>query len=144
MARQRICAMFILGSLLAASWPSWAESVAPSASTTSLEQPILQDAHWLIRQPDDRYLLQLVTLSTRSQLQDFADRAASQAKGTLATFRYQKANGLLYVLVLGVFQTAEEAVQAQLSLQIDGLTGEETWVRSLAEVKNSIRTTLQD
>ena len=51
---------------------------------------------------------------------------------------------LAFGFVLGAFATAEEAFQAQRALQIYGLTAEDTWVRSLTDVKRSIRSTLQD
>ena len=144
MAERLLYGVTCLVCLLATPYLSWAEDVADDASNASLEQSVVRDAQWLIRQPDSGYTLQLLTVSSRRQLQEFFDRAASQVAGTLASFRYQKGNSLLYVLVFGVFETAEEASQAQRALQIDGLAAEDTWVRSLADVKQSIRTTLQD
>jgi hypothetical protein len=47
-------------------------------------------------------------------------------------------------MVLEAFATVEDAFQARRALQIDGLTAEDTWVRPLVDVKQSIRTTLQD
>lgn len=144
MARLLVGFMTTLGCLLTAPLLSWAENNVDIVSSPLAQRSAVQDAQWLIRQPDSRYTLQLVTVSSRGQLQDFADRAAPQVAGTLASFRYQKQNGLLYVMVLGAFATAEEAFQAQRALQIHGLTAEDTWVRSLTDVKRSIRSTLQD
>jgi septal ring-binding cell division protein DamX len=144
MARWLVVAVTTLGCLLTVPLLSWAESNVDVVSRPLVQRSAVQDAQWLIRQPDSRYTLQLVTVSSRGQLQDFADRAAPQVAGTLASFRYQKQNGLLYVMVLGVFATAEEAFQAQRMLQIDGLTAQDTWVRSLDDVKRGIRSTLQD
>lgn len=144
MIRLLVVAVTGLGWLLTTPLLSWAESTLDVVSSTPAERPPVQDAQWLIRQPDSSYTLQLVTVSSRSQLQEFSKRAAPQVAGTLASFRYQKQNGLLYVMVLGAFATVEDAFQARRTLQIDGLTAEDTWVRPLADVKQSIRTTLQD
>jgi len=144
MIRLLVVAVTGLGWLLTTPLLSWAESTLDVVSSTPAERPPVQDAQWLIRQPDSSYTLQLVTVSSRSQLQEFSKRAAPQVAGTLASFRYQKQNGLLYVMVLEAFATVEDAFQARRALQIDGLTAEDTWVRPLVDVKQSIRTTLQD
>jgi septal ring-binding cell division protein DamX len=144
MIRLLVVAVTGLGWLLTTPLLSWAESTLDVVSSTPAERPPVQDAQWLIRQPDSGYTLQLVTVSSRSQLQEFSKRAAPQVAGTLASFRYQKQNGLLYVMVLEAFATVEDAFQARRALQIDGLTAEDTWVRPLVDVKQSIRTTLQD
>lgn len=144
MAKGLLFAVTMLGCLLTTPVFSWAESAADDASSPLIGQSAVQDAQWLLRQPGAGYTLQLVTVSSRRQLQDFSGRVAPQVAGTLASFRYQKGSALLYVMVLGAFATAEEAYQAQRALQIEGLTAEVTWVRSLADVKRTIRTTLQD
>lgn len=144
MAKGLLFAVTMLGCLLTTTVFSWAESAADDASSPLIRQSVVQDAQWLLRQPEAGYTLQLVTVSSRRQLQDFSGRVAPQVADTLASFRYQKGSALLYVMVLGAFATAEEAYQAQRALQIEGLTAEVTWVRSLADVKRTIRTTLQD
>lgn len=143
MIRCLILCVGMLGCLLVTPVRGAAESNLDTGSSETVERATAQNAQWLMRQPDSSYTLQLITVSSRSQLKAFFDRAAPRVVEPLASFRYQKQNGLLYVMVLGIFTTAEEAFEAQRELQIDGLTAKDTWVRSLADVKRSIRTTLQ-
>lgn len=154
-AKPRWLATAVLGVLLLGPFfvKTWAEnrpaSSADSAGIGSViaaapsQEPNVQTAQWLVRQPDHGFTLQLVTVSSEHPLEDFARRAGSQTSETLAAFRYQKNEQLLYVLVLGFFATPEAAFEAQATLQIEGLAAEDTWVRSLADVKQTIRTTLQ-
>ena len=117
---------------------------APQANALSSSSLVIAKAEWLVRQPDEAYTLQLLTVSSPAQLQKFVDGEPGLAKYSLAAFRYKSNNKLLYVLTAGSFASPEAAFLAQDSIALIGLTKNATWVRSMAEVKRSIRTTMQN
>ena len=117
---------------------------APQANALSSSGLVIAKAEWLVRQPDEAYTLQLLTVSSPAQLQKFADGEPGLAEYSLAAFRYKSNNKLLYVLTVGSFASPEAAFLAQDSITLIGIAKNATWVRPMAEVKRSIRTTLQN
>lgn len=117
---------------------------APQANALSSPGLVIAKAEWLVRQPDEAYTLQLLTVSSPAQLQKFADGEPGLAEYSLAAFRYKSNNKLLYVLTVGSFASPEAAFLAQDSIALIGIAKNATWVRPMAEVKRSIRTTLQN
>lgn len=117
---------------------------APQANGPSLPSLGIAKAEWLVRQPDEAYTLQLLTVSSPAQLQRFVDGEPGLGEYPLAAFRYKSNNKLLYVLTAGSFATAQAALLAQQRIALTGVANNATWVRSMAEVKRSIRTTLQN
>ena len=104
----------------------------------------VDNAEWLIRQPDSAFTIQLLTVSSRGQLKEFLADEPALPLDRLATFRYQSGDDLLYVLTLGRFDSVEAAYRVRESLALSSLVASATWVRPLTDVKRSIRTTLQD
>ena len=104
----------------------------------------VDNAEWLIRQPDSAFTIQLLTVSSRGQLKEFVADEPALPLDRLASFRYQSGDDLLYVLTLGSFDSLESAYLVRDSLALSGLVASDTWVRPLTDVKRSIRTTLQD
>ena len=136
--------MIIFGSVLAwgaISLPAHTDVEEPSLVLTT--RPI-DKAEWLIRQPDRAFTIQLLTVSSRAQLKEFVAGEPALPLNRLATFRYQSGDNLLYVLTLGRFDSLEDAYRVRDGLALNGLAASDTWVRSLSDVKRSIRTTLQD
>ena len=134
----------MFGSILswaAISLPAHAGVEEPSLVLTT--RPI-DKAEWLIRQPDKAFTIQLLTVSSRAQLKEFVAGEPALPANRLATFRYQSGDNLLYVLTLGCFDSLEDAYRVRDGLALNGLAAGDTWVRSLTDVKRSIRTTLQD
>ena len=134
----------MFGSILA--WSTMLLPVHASAEELSLSfitRPIDQ-AEWLIRQPDSAYTIQLMTVSSRGQVKQFVAGEPALPLVRLATYRYRSGDDLLYVLTLGLFDSVEAAYRARDALKLNGLDATDTWVRPLTDVKRSIRTTLQD
>lgn len=128
----------LLACLSGLSVPALAESPLPMMQNASLAA-----AEWLMRQPAGGFTLQIITVSSAEQVQGFVDREEALAPHSLATFRYQRGDDLLYALTLGIFASAEEAFAVRGSLQMAHLSETDMWVRPLEDVKRSIRTTLQ-
>ena len=103
----------------------------------------LHDAQWLIRQSNQAFTLQLVTLSSRQQVERFAAEEPGLKDYPIAHYRYQKQGRLLYVMTLGVFADAVSAQQVKESLQLKLVAPKDAWIRPLDEIQAQIRTTLQ-
>ena len=101
------------------------------------------DAQWLIRQSNQAFTLQLVTLSSRQQVERFAAEEPGLKDYPIAHYRYQKQGRLLYVMTLGVFADAFSAQQVKESLQLKLVAPKDAWIRPLDEIQAQIRTTLQ-
>lgn len=122
--------------------PVYADVEEPSLVVLTT-RPV-DNAEWLIRQPDSAFTIQLLTVSSRGQLKEFVADEPALPLDRLASFRYQSGDDLLYVLTLGRFDSLEAAYLVRDSLALSGLVASDTWVRPLTDVKRSIRTTLQD
>ena len=103
----------------------------------------IHDAQWLIRQSNQAFTLQLITLSSRQQVERFADRETGLKDYPIALYRYQKQGRLMYVMTLGVFADTVSAQQVKESLQLQLVASEDAWIRPLDEIQAQIRTTLQ-
>ena len=103
----------------------------------------LNEAQWLMRQSEQAFSLQLVTLSSRQQVERFVAGEPALMDYSVAYYRYQKKARLLYVVTLGVFADADSAQQVKESLQLGSVAAEEAWIRPLDEIQAQIRTTLQ-
>ena len=103
----------------------------------------IHDAQWLIRQSNQAFTLQLVTLSSRQQVERFAARETGLKGYPIARYRYQKQGQLMYVMTLGVFADTVSAQQVKESLQLQLVASEDAWIRPLDEIQAQIRTTLQ-
>ena len=103
----------------------------------------LHDAQWLIRQSNQAFTLQLVTLSSRQQVERSAAGEPGLKDYPIAHYRYQKQGRLLYVMTLGVFADAVAAQQVKESLQLQLVAPKDAWIRPLDEIQAQIRTTLQ-
>ena len=100
-------------------------------------------AQWLMRQSEQAFSLQLVTLSSKQQIERFVAEEPALKDYPVAYYRYQKEGQLLYVVTLGVFADAASAQQVKESLQLGRVAPEEAWIRPLDEIQAQIRTTLQ-
>ena len=103
----------------------------------------LKRAQWLMRQSEQAFSLQLVTLSSKQQIERFVAEEPALKDYPVAYYRYQKEGQLLYVVTLGVFADAAFAQQVKDSLQLGRVAPEEAWIRPLDEIQAQIRTTLQ-
>ena len=103
----------------------------------------LKRAQWLMRQSEQAFSLQLVTLSSKQQIERFVAEEPALKDYSVAYYRYQKEGQLLYVVTLGVFADAASAQQVKESLQLGRVAPEEAWIRPLDEIQAQIRTTLQ-
>lgn len=103
----------------------------------------LNKAQWLMRQSEQAFSLQLVTLSSKQQIERFVAEEPALKDYSVAYYRYQKEGQLLYVVTLGVFADAASAQQVKESLQLGRVAPEEAWIRPLDEIQAQIRTTLQ-
>lgn len=100
-------------------------------------------AQWLMRQSEKAFSLQLVTLSSKQQIERFVAEEPALKDYPVAYYRYQKEGQLLYVVTLGVFADAASAQQVKESLQLGLVAPEEPWIRPMDEIQAQIRTTLQ-
>jgi septal ring-binding cell division protein DamX len=103
----------------------------------------LNKAQWLMRQSEQAFSLQLVTLSSKQQIERFVAEEPALKDYPVAYYRYQKEGQLLYVVTLGVFADAASAQQVKESLQLGRVAPEEAWIRPLDEIQAQVRTTLQ-
>ena len=103
----------------------------------------MNKAQWLMRQSEQAFSLQLVTLSSKQQIERFVAEEPALKDYSVAYYRYQKEGQLLYVVTLGVFADAASAQQVKESLQLGRVAPEEAWIRPLDEIQAQIRTTLQ-
>ena len=103
----------------------------------------LKKAQWLMRQSEQAFSLQLVTLSSKQQIERFVAEEPALKDYPVAYYRYQKEGQLLYVVTLGFFADAAFAQQVNDSLQLGRVAPEDAWVRPLDEIQAQIRTTLQ-
>ena len=103
----------------------------------------LNKAQWLMRQSEQAFSLQLVTLSSKQQIERFVAEEPALKDYSVAYYRYQKEGQLLYVVTLGVFADAATAQQVKESLQLGRVAPEEAWIRPLDEIQAQVRTTLQ-
>lgn len=102
----------------------------------------VRNAEWLLRQDPKAFTLQLVTLSSAEQVSRMAQQ--HNLPEALARFRVQGQSQLLYVLTYGVFKEAAQAERRREAIAVLlGLPPEQLWVRRLASVQRSIRSTLQ-
>ncbi|MFQ3363837.1 MAG: septal ring-binding cell division protein DamX, partial [Candidatus Azotimanducaceae bacterium] len=62
------------------------------------KQQTINDAEWLLKQNPQNYAIQIVTLSSAQQIQDFVN---AQSLSGFARFRYKSNNQLRYVLTYG-------------------------------------------
>ena len=111
--------------------------------TTLAQADELNKAQWLMRQSEQAFTLQLVTLSSEQQIERFVAREEALMNLPVAYYRYQKEGRLLYVATLGVFADAAAAQRVKESLRLRQVETKEAWIRSLDEVQAQIRTTLQ-
>jgi len=128
-------------------WTGVASHAEPAPAKAMPEQSEVYAAEWLIRQSSDQYTLQLLTVSSARAIDEAAKAMFSetnQVQGQLATFRYQRGDTLLYVLTFGIFESAEEAASAQNRLRLTNMDPAQAWIRPLGDIKQSIRTTLQN
>lgn len=112
--------------------------VSPLAQANELNK-----AQWLMRQSEQAFSLQLVTLSSKQQVERFIAEEPALRDYPVAYYRYQKEGRLLYVATLGIFADAITAQQVKESLQLGRVAAEEAWIRPLDEIQAQIRTTLQ-
>jgi septal ring-binding cell division protein DamX len=100
----------------------------------------VRDGGWLIRQPEDTFTIQLVTLSSAERVRAYL---ALQTEGEqFATYRLQRDGRVLHVVVFGVFGSRVEAQAA--ADRLPGTVGDvRPWVRPMDQVHGAIRTALQ-
>ena len=104
----------------------------------------VHDAQWIIRQPQQAFTLQLITLSSQAQAERFISNEVSTRQHPVAIFRYQKKQRLLYVVTMGVFMDADSAQQVKEALRLQSVAADQAWIRPIDEVQAQIRTTLQN
>lgn len=88
----------------------------------------------LLDLPASHYALQVLAMSSASQLQDFI--ASNELAGAV-TARVERNGELYYVLLLGVYDTLELAEQASLELPAP-LHSNEAWIRSVGSLQNAV------
>ena len=102
-------------------------------------------ASWIIQQDPEAYTLQLITLSSRSALDAFIGGPVTNAgiAEELASYRTQRNDKLLFVLIAGRFASVAEAEAAQKRLP-PALQETTPLIRQVRSVQKELRRTLQD
>ena len=126
-----------------AGWVFFIIAILTTLAPAQAQADELKKAQWLMRQSEQAFSLQLVTLSSKQQIERFVAEEPALKDYPVAYYRYQKEGQLLYVVTLGVFADAAFAQQVKDSLQLGRVAPEEAWVRPLDEIQAQIRTTLQ-
>ncbi|RZO83323.1 MAG: hypothetical protein EVA66_02070 [OM182 bacterium] len=126
-----------------AGWMFFITAILTTFVPAQAQAAELNKAQWLMRQSEQAFSLQLVTLSSKQQIERFVAEEPALKDYSVAYYRYQKEGQLLYVVTLGVFADAASAQQVKESLQLGRVAPEEAWIRPLDEIQAQIRTTLQ-
>jgi septal ring-binding cell division protein DamX len=126
-----------------AGWVFFIIAILTTLAPAQAQADELKKAQWLMRQSEQAFSLQLVTLSSKQQIERFVAEEPALKDYPVAYYRYQKEGQLLYVVTLGVFADAAFAQQVKDSLQLGRVAPEEAWIRPLDEIQAQIRTTLQ-
>ena len=126
-----------------AGWVFFIIAILTTLAPAQAQADELKRAQWLMRQSEQAFSLQLVTLSSKQQIERFVAEEPALKDYSVAYYRYQKEGQLLYVVTLGVFADAASAQQVKESLQLGRVAPEEAWIRPLDEIQAQIRTTLQ-
>ena len=94
----------------------------------------VRDADWLLKQPEDRYTIQL----TMSSLEDRAMKFIAQQAptGDYAVYRKRGRMNEWYVVVYGIYKDRAEAKADSLTMKSEGVS---PWIRTLATVHTEIR-----
>jgi len=99
-----------------------------------------RDGSWLMRQPEDTYTIQLVTLSSAERTRAYLAKQTEAEQ--FASYRLQRDGRVLYVVVFGVYGSRAEAQAA--ADRLPGTVGDvRPWVRPMEQVHAAIRTALQ-
>lgn len=121
----------------AASPPRQKEAMAVAAVRGDNAEPGvpgLRDADWLMAQPSDRYVVQLIQLSRKAAVQQFIEKNGLQ--GQVNYFRARTGAGNVYVVIYA--ETAADRRSAGgLSARLPGTLKDEVWVRSFAAIQSS-------
>jgi septal ring-binding cell division protein DamX len=113
-----------------------AVAATPQPDTTSRSR----DGGWLIRQPEDSFTIQLVTLSSAERADAYLAQQIEAEQ--FASYRLQRDGRVLHVVVYGIFGSRLEAQAA--AERLPGTVGDvRPWVRPMAQVHGAIRTALQ-
>lgn len=99
-----------------------------------------RNGSWLLRQPEETFTIQLVTLSSIERATAYL--AEQTEAEQFASYRLQRDGRVLHVIVFGVFGSRVEAQAAAENLP--GTVGDvRPWVRPMKQVHGAIRTALQ-
>jgi len=105
---------------------------APDESPASAGAPACRE--WLGRQNPHRYTLQLMSSTTRSDVQDILNRYRLDPYAICA---YKKESKQRYMLLYGVFEGTSDAQQA-ISALPDELRQNKPWIRQIRAVRSQL------
>lgn len=120
------------------------EPSTPSPAATDRTTSGIKNGRWLLAQNAGYYTMQLVTLSRLESAEGFIQRRDDPEE--FAMFRMQRDGRMFYVVTYGVFSTRQAATLKAAELkesEARELRTLQPWIRSLADVQKTVRSTLQ-
>lgn len=81
--------------------------------------------------PRDLFAVQLMAMSSKEALEEFVEQSGIRG---ISAARVERDGALYYVLILGIYETAEDARQAAASLP-DGVVSATPWIRPLGSLQ---------
>lgn len=120
------------------------EPATPSPAIADRTTSGIKNGRWLLAQKAGYYTTQLVTLSRLESAEGFIQRRDDPEE--FAMFRMQRDGRMFYVVTYGVFSTRQAATLKAAELkesEARELRTLQPWIRSLADVQKTVRSTLQ-
>jgi septal ring-binding cell division protein DamX len=129
----------------AGSRPAPAAPAPERPATTPVPAPLesperARTADWIMMQPAEHFTLQLVSLSSAERAQAYI--AEQPDPSNFATYRVLRNGQLFHVVIYGSYPTRAIAEQAAARLP-RSVGAVQPWIRSFAQVQESVRTALQ-
>ena len=94
----------------------------------------IRNTDWLLKQPEDRYTIQLTMSSQQSRAEKFISEQPQT--GNYAVYRKQGRINEWYVVVFGIYKDRAEAKADSLTMKSEGVS---PWIRTLAAVHTEIK-----
>ncbi len=95
-----------------------------------------RDAAWILAQAQDRYTMQLLSLSSLERAEAFINRQDDPAE--FALYRMQRDGRTLFVIIYGIFSNRDAATAAAANLSGE-LAGINPWIRPMGLVQDTVR-----
>ena len=110
------------------------KQVDESESESNIKNGKIRNTDWLLKQPEDRYTIQLTMSSQQSRAEKFISEQPQT--GNYAVYRKQGRINEWYVVVFGIYKDRAEAKADSLTMKSEGVS---PWIRTLAAVHTEIK-----